>query len=85
VAFGTNCPLGPTEIPINLKEGKDAEQSHDGQPYYRTQGFKSMHKGGVNFLLCDGSVHFVNEFIDYKFYNAYGTRAGKEVIQTPID
>jgi prepilin-type N-terminal cleavage/methylation domain-containing protein/prepilin-type processing-associated H-X9-DG protein len=83
VSFNENYPLAPTNIPINTMEGKGAPQTHAGQLYYRTQGYKSMHGGGANFAMGDGSVRFFNEFIDYKLYNALGTRAGKEVAEIP--
>jgi prepilin-type processing-associated H-X9-DG protein len=35
-----------------------------------------MHPGGAHFVMCDGSVHFVNETIDYYTYNMLGSRAG---------
>jgi prepilin-type N-terminal cleavage/methylation domain-containing protein/prepilin-type processing-associated H-X9-DG protein len=40
----------------------------------------SAHPGGVNLLLCDGSVRFVNDGIDVATWRAYGTRSGKEPI-----
>ncbi|MCC6124156.1 MAG: DUF1559 domain-containing protein [Pirellulales bacterium] len=83
VAFGENYPLAPTNIPINTMEGKGAPQDHNGQLYYRVQGFKSMHGGGANFAMGDGSVRFFNDFIDFKLYNALGSRAGKEVVEIP--
>jgi prepilin-type N-terminal cleavage/methylation domain-containing protein/prepilin-type processing-associated H-X9-DG protein len=80
VIFGENLPLAPTNIPLNTMAGKDCEQTHSsppaGQPFGICQGFKSLHRGGANLMMADGSVHFVNEFIDYKLYNALGTRAG---------
>ena len=38
----------------------------------------SLHPGGVNVVMCDGSVHFVNETIDPDVWTAIGTRKGKE-------
>jgi prepilin-type N-terminal cleavage/methylation domain-containing protein len=76
VAFGENIPIAPTNIPINTMEGKDEIPDHAHQVFARVQGFKSLHRQGANFLMGDASVHFVSEFIDYKLYNALGTRAG---------
>ena len=83
VAFGGNFPMCGTSIPLNVMEGKGAEQTHAGQPHYMVQGFKSLHPGGANFLLGDGSVRFLPESIDYRLYNALGTRDGGEVAAIP--
>ena len=44
---------------------------------------RSLHPGGANFLLGDGSVHFYNASIDYMLYNQLGTRAGGESVSPP--
>jgi prepilin-type N-terminal cleavage/methylation domain-containing protein/prepilin-type processing-associated H-X9-DG protein len=38
------------------------------------QGFKSQHKGGAQFVFCDGSVQFLTENIDYITYQRLGDR-----------
>jgi prepilin-type N-terminal cleavage/methylation domain-containing protein len=41
--------------------------------------FSSMHTTGTNFLLGDGSVHLVSQYIDTTIYHALCTCAGGEV------
>ena len=43
----------------------------------------SLHPGGVNASMADGSVRFVTQGIDARIWRALGTRAGGEVISTP--
>lgn len=40
---------------------------------------RSRHPGGVNALLCDGSVRFVGETVDIRVWHALGSRNGGEV------
>jgi prepilin-type processing-associated H-X9-DG protein len=40
----------------------------------RAHAFKSPHTGGATFVFCDGSVHFLNEAIDYVTYQRLGDR-----------
>ena len=51
--------------------------------YQRTATSRSQHPGGVNVVLCDGSVHFINDGIYRDQWRAMGTINGGEVIQVP--
>jgi len=42
--------------------------------------FRSVHTGGCNFVLCDGSVRFIRDSIPLTTYHAIGSRAGGEPI-----
>ena len=45
---------------------------------FRELGFSSFHPGGCNFLMVDGSVHFIEEQIEQSLLTAMTTRAGGE-------
>jgi prepilin-type N-terminal cleavage/methylation domain-containing protein len=45
-----------------------------------TRSFRSDHVGGAQFVLTDGSVHFVSENIDASLLDALATRNGGEVV-----
>ncbi len=78
-AFNSNFPELPTTIPLNTL----VSDNGTGGNYPTTCGFKSYHTGGGNFVMGDGSVHFIDDTIDYRLYNQLGTRAGGEVVALP--
>jgi len=47
---------------------------------YKMGGFKSEHTGGVQMLMGDGSVRFINESISYPTWNYLGNKADGQVI-----
>jgi type II secretory pathway pseudopilin PulG len=47
--------------------------------YANMQSFKSLHPGGLHFVLADGSVHFINEAIDLAAYRGLATIASGEI------
>lgn len=82
-------PLGYNWAPLRFRAFRvpatqDERESQHGPPkHWHTCGYKSLHRGGANFLMGDGGVHFFAEFIDYRLYNELGTRAGQEVVKVP--
>ncbi|MCH2114741.1 MAG: DUF1559 domain-containing protein [Pirellulales bacterium] len=73
-AHALNFPVSTTAIPINLMY----DDMGTGGGFDQASAFKSLHPGGANFLLCDASVQFLTDVIDYRLYNEMGTRAGDE-------
>lgn len=51
------------------------------QNWQTSQGFKSRHTGGAQFILGDGSVRFISENIDYMTYQRLGDRRDGEPIE----
>jgi prepilin-type N-terminal cleavage/methylation domain-containing protein/prepilin-type processing-associated H-X9-DG protein len=79
-AFCTNFPVASTHIPINLKDNTDEFKYTEsdrlaGREHWLNAGYKSMHPGGINVLMGDGSVTFLEETIDYVTYNVLGSRS----------
>ncbi|NLF08381.1 MAG: DUF1559 domain-containing protein [Pirellulaceae bacterium] len=85
-AYVQNFPGSTTHIPINnmmSDEGIDSAGVSGLANWQHTMGFKSLHPGGAHFAMADGSIHFINDTIDYKLFNALGTKAGGEVVKVP--
>jgi prepilin-type N-terminal cleavage/methylation domain-containing protein/prepilin-type processing-associated H-X9-DG protein len=68
---------------FQLQTGEWAGGPNKDEP---SGGFGSRHSGGAHFAMCDGSVRFINEEIDWSdaedstaTYNALGSRSGGEV------
>jgi prepilin-type processing-associated H-X9-DG protein len=69
--------LGYTNIPINHFTPEDPGRTSCSSPavamrsagnYAVSLGYKSRHTGGVNFVFGDGSVRFINQFINQETY-----------------
>jgi len=80
-AYCTNMAVSTTHIPLNLMYTTESPAPMNEARY--TYGFKSLHPGGVNFAMGDGSVHFIYETIDYVLINQLGTRNGGEIVGVP--
>jgi prepilin-type N-terminal cleavage/methylation domain-containing protein/prepilin-type processing-associated H-X9-DG protein len=70
-----SCPDEPGFDSVNT----DINQNWDGK-WGCEQGFKSRHRPGCHFVFCDGSVHFLNENIDYLTYQQLGDRRDRQSI-----
>lgn len=85
-AFAPNFSTTSTNLPFNIFESDSAlDPTGPNYPstYARACGFKSRHPGGVNFAMCDGSVHFIGDEADFSLINQLGTRSGGEMAQLP--
>jgi prepilin-type N-terminal cleavage/methylation domain-containing protein len=65
-----------TLIPINFDTCNDEAPDNCARSCNWTTevGFKSAHTGGAQFLLGDGSVHFIPESIDHQAYQNLGAK-----------
>ncbi len=84
VWFGAegNAFLG-TGVPINYRIRSCAEFLDPLRYDDRINAFGSMHTGGCNVTLVDGSVRFLSETIAPIVFNGMGSRATGEVVQIP--
>ena len=69
--------MSSTLFPQNIHE--------DTSVHYisRLQSFRSDHQGGVNYLMGDGSVHFIADGIDLATFQGLGSATGGEVVTLP--
>ncbi|GAB6166257.1 DUF1559 domain-containing protein [Thermostilla marina] len=75
------CSVGGKEYDLdwtNQQEGKS-----DSVPTYAAVTSRSYHPGGVNVLLMDGSVQYVQETIERSVWRALSTRRGGEAARLP--
>jgi prepilin-type N-terminal cleavage/methylation domain-containing protein len=89
--YGSEPPVGPkwaggyipdsfgaTWGPFNPQTRPDPEQDPGSVGKYST-AFRSDHRGGVQFVMVDGSVQFIKDDISESALDALATRAGEEI------
>lgn len=64
----------PIQVGGQTFQWNNATGCNQFQNWQTSQGFKSRHTGGAHFVMCDGSVHFLSENIDYLTYQMLGDR-----------
>jgi prepilin-type N-terminal cleavage/methylation domain-containing protein/prepilin-type processing-associated H-X9-DG protein len=57
---------------------QDYPRNHASNSEFGEYGFRSMHPGGVNIVMADGSVQFISNSIDRRVFVAMSTPAGGE-------
>jgi len=73
-AYYANGDYASCHVPLN-----NFPNPVDSYNWPRVMSFRSLHSGGANFLLGDGSVRFVRQTVDFTAYRAHCTRANGEV------
>jgi prepilin-type N-terminal cleavage/methylation domain-containing protein/prepilin-type processing-associated H-X9-DG protein len=58
-------------------------QDYPPDEWWNRYAFTSLHPGGVQFAMTDGSVRFINDSISLSLFRALGTRAGREPVSLP--
>lgn len=82
-AFYSDGDFATCGIPLNYFEYGATPEDIIAE-WWKFRGFKSLHPGGVQFVLCDGSVQFIQENISTAAYRAMATRDGEEVIGSDL-
>jgi prepilin-type processing-associated H-X9-DG protein len=85
--WNSNANTGTCSVPLNAPPvcgaaaglNKQAGLKVCNGDWGNNYSFASMHTGGGHFLMCDGSVKFVSENIDYNMYRNMATVSGGEI------
>jgi prepilin-type N-terminal cleavage/methylation domain-containing protein/prepilin-type processing-associated H-X9-DG protein len=83
-AFFSDGDWATCGIPLNyFEQTEDVATLKSPTVWMKTRSFKSLHPGGAQFAMADGSVHMVQEGIDTLVYRGLATRAGEEPVSLP--
>ena len=62
---GNKNPAGNRDDGIYFTVGRVSTPINASPPFQCEEGFSSPHPGGANFMICDGSVRYLSETIDF--------------------
>jgi prepilin-type processing-associated H-X9-DG protein len=77
-AFYCNGDYASCHAPLNYMPNPPTPGS-----WWNVISFRSMHGGGANFALCDGSVRFIQENINYDLYRNLSSKSRGEIVTLP--
>jgi hypothetical protein len=63
-----------------LNSMPDCTSTYVSEAYDQTLASRSKHMVGVHVAMCDGSVHFVSNFVDLNTWRALSTAKGREPV-----
>ncbi|GIW78361.1 MAG: hypothetical protein KatS3mg105_0168 [Gemmatales bacterium] len=73
------APLNPFSQGVQVSVDMSLDDSC-ANPNDRIREFASMHPGGANFLMADGSIRFIAQSIPFQVYQALSTIQGSESV-----
>jgi prepilin-type N-terminal cleavage/methylation domain-containing protein/prepilin-type processing-associated H-X9-DG protein len=76
----TTAPINSPTCPDDAGYDSNPTSCHSETSWGRSIGFKSRHPGGAGFVMCDGSVTFLSDNIDYVTYQKLGDRWDGQII-----
>jgi prepilin-type N-terminal cleavage/methylation domain-containing protein/prepilin-type processing-associated H-X9-DG protein len=79
-AFFADGDWGTCGIPLNFFLAGVPERELKFDRWHEVRGFKSLHPGGAQFVMADGSVHFVVDSVATLIYRGLSTRNGNEAV-----
>ncbi|MEM8495150.1 MAG: DUF1559 domain-containing protein [Planctomycetota bacterium] len=84
-AFYSDGDWCSCNIPLNHLVGTTPPSPDDpADPWWNHRGFRSLHPGGANFVLADGSGRFVSETVDNVAYRTACTRNSGELVNEEL-
>jgi prepilin-type processing-associated H-X9-DG protein len=69
--------------PLNFFVVGRTDEELQNDYWYDTRGFRSLHPGGAQFVMGDGSVQIIQEGVEHSVYRALATRNGEETVSLP--